>query len=634
LEKDDEKWLKWYCPETYYLPFEAPHKAIISGARKAMEIGGDTAIAAERGVGKSAILYGIVFKLAITGEQAFPVYIPWGEKDKAQGFEFWLDCLTNNERIIADYPEVCQPFQHAEGIAQRITTTTWKDTGKRTSAKSAITKGVIVFPDARGVIGSSTMNGNPRGLNYTHPGGKIVRPTMALIDDVQDDKTAASQGDEGLVRKTIAKVNGAIRGLKRAGSTFSILLSGNCILSGDVMDHFLNQTSWMCVRVACVAKWPVGWDDPKSDIQDLWDEWGDLWRSRDKTEAAFYRKHKAKLCKGMKLSSPQAYTQKIKDEGQDARKKASQPVDAFHAVMREYYTMGHDAFMAERQQAPEDPIAKSAPYTLTADMVVARASNRQPYERPDWVASVVASTDINPSYALSTVVLGFGHDHTCAILWYGLHKCSISDKLPRPEFDRQLYSEIIAHGMELRNAPVLPDLWAIDAGGKNFDAVIRASGESARACGIPAMGFRGTGWKHYVEYGKTYIKDQPRREMCHLRSDHKNGRPIRWVPWHSDYWKEIAQRAMLGDLGMPGTCTLPSGRHEKFAAQFANETLAGKTEAAGKVIWVYRRVPGKNDFLDATAQGYAAAAYNGIGTGGYVEPRKASALFVTSGKRR
>jgi len=85
---------------------------------------------------------------------------------------------------------------------------------------------------------------------------------------------------------------------------------------------------------------------------------------------------------------------------------------------------------------------------------------------------------------------------------------------------------------------------------------------------------------------------------------------------------------------MPGTCTLPSGRHEKFAAQFANETLAGKTEAAGKVIWVYRRVPGKNDFLDATAQGYAAAAYNGIGTGGYVEPRKASALFVTSGKRR
>ena len=52
------------------------------------------------------------------------------------------------------------------------------------------------------------------------------------------------------------------------------------------------------------------------------------------------------------------------------------------------------------------------------------------------------------------------------------------------------------------------------------------------------------------------------------------------------------------------------------------------------MIWVYRRVPGKNDFLDATAQGYAAAAYNGIGTGGYVEPRKASALFVTSGKRR
>jgi len=617
LEKDDEAWLKWYCPETYYLPFERPHKAIIDGARNAIETNGDFAVAAERGIGKSAILYGVVFKLAITGEQAFPVYIPWGEKDKAQGFDFWLDCLTTNQRLIADYPEVCQPFQHADGVSQRISTTTWADSGKRTHAKCAITKGIIVFPDGRGVIGSSTMNGNPRGLNHKHAGGELVRPTCALIDDVQDDKTAASQGDGGLVKKAITKVNGAVRGLKRAGADFSILLSGNCIQSGDVMDHFLNQAGWSCVRVACVDQWPDGWDDPKSETRALWDEWGERWLART-DEAAFFRKHKALMCKGMKISAPSAYKQKIREAAADKRKKAARPVNACHAVMREYYTMGHDAFMAERQQNPIDPISVSGPYVLTPDMIKARATKRRPYEKPDWVVSVVASSDVNPSYALSTVVLGLGQDQTVALLWYGLHKCYIPDDLPKPEFDKRLYAELAAHGKELAGCPCLPAGWAIDGGGKNFDAVIRYAADSQQSCGIPALAFTGRGWKQYVEYGKTYIKGQLRREMCHVRSDHKNGRRIQWVPWQSDYWKEIAQRAMLGDVGAPGTCTLPAGSHDKFAAQYCNERLAGKGEVGGKIVWNYTRVPGKNDFLDAMAQGYALGAFNGIGTGGTV----------------
>ena len=75
---------------------------------------------------------------------------------------------------------------------------------------------------------------------------------------------------------------------------------------------------------------------------------------------------------------------------------------------------------------------------------------------------------------------------------------------------------------------------------------------------------------------------------------------------------------MLGDVGAPGTCTLPAGSHDKFAAQYCNERLAGKGEVGGKIVWNYTRVPGKNDFLDAMAQGYALGAFNGIGTGGTV----------------
>ena len=170
--------------------------------------------------------------------------------------------------------------------------------------------------------------------------------------------------------------------------------------------------------------------------------------------------------------------------------------------------------------------------------------------------------------------------------------------------------------------PVSPETWAIDAGGKNFDPVIRAAAESARSCGIPAAGYTGRGWKHYRESGKTYQKGQPQREYCHIRSTIKDGRKIRWIVWHSHRWVEIMQRAWLGDLGAPGACSLPDGRHREFATQICGEKLQGKDDVGGEMVWNYHTVPGRHDFCDALAQGYATAAYGGIGTGGQQQQRK------------
>ena len=627
LEKDNRAWLRWYCPATYYLQFETPHLKIIDGVQRAHETGGRFVVAAERGIGKSAILYGMTFKLTVSGAQPFPVYIPWGENDKGQGFEFWLDCLTNNDRISDDYPEICDPFRHADGISQRVMATTWKDTGKNTKARLRLNKGVIVLPDGLGYIGSSTMGGNPRGLNATQPGGKIIRPTMAMIDDIQDDKVAASQGANGLCEKTIRKVNGAISGLKKAGTAFPILMSGNCIMHGDVMDHYLNNTGWDSIRVSCVDAWPAGWDDKGIEVGELWEEFRMRFESKD-GHKRFYRQNKKKLTTGMELTAPKTYFEGVKEASKDKKRNIEMPADAFHAVMCEYYRMGHEAFMAERQQDPVDLVAISAPYEITPELVMARTTDRKPLIVPEWVHAIHTGTDVNPSYALSTVIIGMGQDQTCAVLWYGLHRCNIHDNLSKPEFDKQLYAEIIKHGKEIAAMPVQPETWSIDAGGKNFDPVIRAAAESARACGIPAAGYTGRSWKHYREYGKTYQKGQPQREYCHIRSTVKDGRKIRWILWHADYWREIAQRAWLGDPGAPGACTLPAGRHREFGAQICGDKLQGKDEVGGEMVWNWHTVPGKHDFGDAMAQAYAMAAFGGIGTGGEIIRKKKKANVV------
>jgi len=274
--------------------------------------------------------------------------------------------------------------------------------------------------------------------------------------------------------------------------------------------------------------------------------------------------------------------------------------------------------MAERQQMPIDRIADASPYTITPATIQGHATNRKRFERPEWVNQVIASTDVNPSYALSTVLQGFGGDQSCAYQAYMLHRCSISGtNTNNPEYNKLIFAELEKHGHELANMPVRPDAWGIDAGGYNFDAVIRFCMESVRVCGIQAFAMTGRDSKHYRQYGRTMQPGQ-RWEHCHGCLDRKDGRLIKWRVWDSDWWKEVAQKAWLGDIGAPGAASLHEGQHQEFAAQFCGEKLMGKGDVGGTMLYNWHSAPGKHDFLDASAQGYALVASQGIGTGGQI----------------
>lgn len=49
---------------------------------------------------------------------------------------------------------------------------------------------------------------------------------------------------------------------------------------------------------------------------------------------------------------------------------------------------------------------------------------------PDGYVFVAASTDLNLSYALTTVIVGFKPDMTAHVLHYMFTKCNIDAKLP------------------------------------------------------------------------------------------------------------------------------------------------------------------------------------------------------------
>jgi hypothetical protein len=227
----------------------------------------------------------------------------------------------------------------------------------------------------------------------------------------------------------------------------------------------------------------------------------------------------------------------------------------------------------------------------------------------------VAATDVNPSYGLSWVLPGFSQDQTSAVIGYGIHPMTIPAGATDAERANAIYEALVIHGRALAALPCRPEMWIIDAGGAQFDVVLRFVAQSGRLGCVQAMAATGRGAKNYKPWGKSII-GKP-REQCHMASD-TNGR--KWIAWNSDYWKEVAQKAWTGSVGAPGSCSLPAGQHREFAEQICREQLAAKAEMAGAMRWEWHLQPGPHDYGDCMAMAYMGAAWGGIGTAGEIAP--------------
>lgn len=595
---DAEAWLLAYLPNAFPLPFGQVHREIIKAVSYAIESGGNVAIAAPRGTGKSTLVNGLVLWALMTGRTAFPVVLPWDDRAKRRALRFWAGELCFNARLNRDYNDITEPFVKSRGIANRLTALHKDD--KSTGARLGITEGIIILPDGKGAIGSATINGNPRGLNYATIDGRIIRPSLCIIDDPQDRETAKSKLR---IADTIETINADVAGMAGPDARMSMVMSCTVIERGDVADHYLSHPDWKSIRVGQVITWPTGFDEKGSQSRELWDAWnverqtGEQDQDGGEAALSFYNQHKDRLTQGMEVSWLERYD-----------RKRNQP-DAYFAAMYDYYAMGEDAFAAERQN---EPIKQGVTiYTLTPEIIASRRTDRPAGSVPEWSKLRIAATDINPSYGLTYSLCSFGADQTAAVLAYGVETMNIPGGATNAEFERRTYEYLIAHGRKLAAIPCKPDYWLIDAGGAAFDIVHRFCVESVALCKIIAIPATGRGAKNYRPYGKSVL-GRP-REACHCAVDTRNRK---WIAFNADYWREQAQKAWTGSPGAPGSCSLPQGVHRDFAEQICREQLQGKAEIAGQMTWVWNTAPGPHDYGDCMTMCFVGAAFHGIGTGG------------------
>jgi len=115
----------------------------------------------------------------------------------------------------------------------------------------------------------------------------------------------------------------------------------------------------------------------------------------------------------------------------------------------------------------------------------------------------------------------------------------------------------------------------------------------------------------------------------------RDGNRQRWVNFNADFWREVMQRAWLGEIGTPGGLSLFGGsaeiRHDEFAMQVSAEQLR-KKELAPDGRYRYEWTGGdlhRHDYGDAETICLAAAANKGLTQGvEYVGKRGKTAKLV------
>lgn len=609
LEASPERWLKWYLPAAYVRPFEQPHRQIIAGTMEANKTGGRFVVAAERGIGKSTLLWGLVLYLQLSGQQRYPVCVPWADKALKRAFRFWKMALCFNDRLGADYPEVCAPFRHAKGVPQRVSTTRWRErmdgsheADDMTGAQLTVGEGIIVLPDRRGCLGGSTINGNIRGLNHPQEDGTVLRPTMALLDDVQDRKTAKSVMQ---IDDTVNIIDGDVAGCGEAGQDFPMLMSGNCIVPDDVMAHYLASREWKGLRVPCVLEWPAGWDDEKSACRRLWAEWHDRFCSGDGA-VSFYRKNKKAMTAGMRLSAPSAF------------RRSEKTRDPLYGAMRNYHKMGHDAFMAEHQQDPQRQ--SSSVYQLDDGTILTRTSGFARLEAP---AGSVLCCGVDLNYVgLNWVVVA-------------------ADGLTRAR-------KVVAHGIWPERGGLIPKkstvdqacaIWrkAIGQFGVQGLAALRVKcGDKQRgldaACFDCSMGAWQDACVAAIRECRIPVPLWPMKAFGQAnyrvqKSDLQSGKGWRITEWprlgrvfviNSDYWWELVQRGFLVEPTEAGAVALyspdPHGDNRQLAREVAGHILDEHVRTEKNEFYKWRRTVGvSDDRADALVYACALTGAHGIG---------------------
>ena len=608
--------LTTYFGEVFYQPFTSDRRSMVQAILHAASYSGDFANAGPRGEGKTRLaLYGSLW-LMLAGKTFFPVVVSKNQQRANSELSSLKDQFEHNDLFAADFPEVCEPIRELEGWASRArmqTVSGWQ-TRIHWGAEHIV---LPTIPDgrlptgwpkrcpscARGQIMASVgIDGPIRGMSY-----RDQRPTLAILDDIDDRESAASDTQTATRRKVVEQ---DIAGLAGPGQRISRVMLCTVINRRCIAYQYTDrrqQPSWRGERYRAIVTLP--------EREDLWEEFLEKRRNRGDADPdarashAFYLANRKEMDTAAVLANPYNFTATKLTDG------SLMEVSALEHCYNLIADTSWADFATEYQNDPpvDDDVATSG---INAQLVSSRVNGLPRRVCPNETVKITAFCDLG-KHAMHWAAAWWLPGCIGGILDYGVietHGMTATDN--QQTIERALLSALLRWRDDLLREPFVD----LEDRPRSIDMALIDSGDWPSAVYEFCRQVGGTPFAPSKGIGSTFRAGKPapdRRvgEQWYLSFQPADG--IWLANMAADYWKRFCHERFLtptfdeGQQMRPGSLSLftPSVQreHHAFAHHICAEQWAEEFVPGRGLTSKWKKLSRNNHWLDC-AYGLCAAA--------------------------
>jgi hypothetical protein len=616
-KRDLLKFLRTYLVARFPLPFSEDHLRVIALLQGAILNGGLQAVAMPRGSGKTTLCEGALIWALVYGHRRFILAVAC-DAPKALAIVGSLKAeLEHNDLIAEDFPEVCDYVHALKGIARRAE-------GQTSDGEQTLllwTKDEVRLPryaaGGGSVIRAAGITGAIRGAKAVLADGTQVRPDLVLVDDPQTDESAKSPSQ---ITSRLSTMTGTILGLAGPGESIACLTTLTVIQRGDLADQILDRQAhpeWQGVKSSLMRKLPSN--------QALWDEYGEILREDLRAEqgmaraTTFYFDHRAEMDAGADPSWPE-------------RKKPDE-LSAVQHAMNLQIIFGPDAFAAEYQNDPVDPLASSDVEQLSPPVILKKLNREEREDVPQENSLLTVGIDVQQKalyWMASAWTMGFSGD----VVSYGAYpdqgrpyftlteiEKTMEKAHPGASWEAALYASL-EHlvnslcGREWKRTDgsvARVDQVVIDAGyGNSTDTVYKFCRQSQHAALLMPYFGRATA------AGATPMGEWKKKSGDRTGPGWRIARPVarqtRHILADANIWKSFVADRLLAPFGSGG-CLSIYGKHPSEHRMLADQLSAEnrtRVTANGRTSDEWRVKPNRdNHFIDTLSMSAIGASMRG-----------------------
>lgn len=631
LEADDVKWLMHYfgpesgseSPFTY--EFTVQQREMITAIRNAILLGGDQAIAASRGEGKTTLFERMLLKYTLCGVVNFSVLFAATGSAAQDSLESIKWEIENNEHLREDYPEVCVPVAALENTPNRahyqIVKGLRHDNGKpyeNESSKFSWCGQEIYLPKVPGSPSSGAIIAT-RGLDSAVRGLKKKgrRVNVAGIDDPDTEETVRSEEQGKKLEDRIDRVIAGLGGQKRRVARVMLTTLQNRTCVSYRFTNGGDKPSWNGKRFRFLVTAPVR--------ADLWEDYVDLkradWQAGTETAHELYVANRAEMERGSQVANPNRYT-----PGE---------LSALQHYYNEVARIGADAVATEYDNDPPE-VGGPVESGIGPQLIQKRLSGFARRIVPADCTLLTRGIDVRKR-ELHYVVKAWTPNATSYVVDYDIFLTSGTIYRSDEGLERAIYDALLGLFESYQEYPCTrADGEIVDVGLTLIDSGYQSAAvyDACRTIGLGAFPAKGHGKSNgcvslsFSEASKRTVDRRPGDGWFQAR--HKE--PLKSDIWvtncDTDRWKGFEHARWMTPDGKAGAAYIfgemtnaeidsldtripRDGRvHTEYAAQVCSEVEV--EEMVKGVLKRYWKPSTKNHYFDATYLADVAASIKGI----------------------